>query len=340
MSQRYKGGGPVLKLSILDQAPISNGQTPKEALDTAVNLAQLGDTLGYERYWIAEHHDLFGLACPNPSVMISLLGAKTERIRLGAGAVLLPYYQPFQVAETYNLLQTLYPNRIDIGLGRAPGGSAEVSLALSHNYLQEVAKYSEKIDALQQFLTKTVPEDSQFAKINPTPLPDVPPAIWLLGTSEKSALLAAEKGMPYAFGHFMTSSDGAEIVETYREKFNTERGTTPYVIGSVEVVCADTEVEAERIALSSMLWKVIQEKQVSDKRVPSIAEARAYDYSKKDREKIASMRKKMIIGNPDQVKEKLMDVQKQFKADEWMIITITHEPEAKFRSYELLQEMF
>lgn len=329
-----------MRLSILDQAPISNGQTPKDALDTAVELAQLGDKLGYERYWIAEHHDLFGLACPIPSVMISLLGAKTKRIRLGAGAVLLPYYQPFQVAETYNLLQTLYPDRIDIGLGRAPGGSAEVSLALSHNYLQEVSKYPEKIDALQQFLTGTVPEDSQFATITPTPLPEVPPTIWLLGTSEKSALLAAEKGMPYAFGHFMTSSNGPEIVQTYREKFNEDFGTSPYVIGSVEVVCADTEKEAEKIALSTMLWRVNQEKQISDNTVPSIAEAEKYDFSEKERKKITRMKEKMIIGNPVQVKEKLMDLQKQFKVDEWMIITITHEPKAKFRSYELLQKMF
>lgn len=329
-----------MKLSILDQAPISKGQTPKDALDTAVELAQLGDKLGYERYWIAEHHDLFGLACPNPSVMISLLGAKTTKIRVGAGAVLLPYYQPFQVAETYNLLQTLYPNRIDIGLGRAPGGSAEVSLALSHNYLQEVGKYPRKIDELQQFLTGTVPEDSQFAKIKPTPLPDVPPEIWLLGTSEKSALLAAGKGMPYAFGHFMTSSDGAEIVQTYRDKFNDERGTPPYVMGSVEVVCADTEAEAEKMALSTMLWKINQEKQVSDNKVPSIAEAEAYEFSEKDEEKITRMKEKMIIGNPDQVKEKLVRLQNEYKADEWMVITIAHEPEAKFRSYELLREKF
>src|SRR5699024_1600898 len=276
----------------------------------------------------------------NPSVMISLLGAKTKRIRLGAGAVLLQSYHRYQVAETYKFLQTLEPIRNDIGLGRAPGGSAEVSLALSHNYLQEVSKYPEKMDALQQFLTGTVPEDSPFKKINPTPLPIVPPTLWLLGTSEKSALLAAEKGMPYAFGHFMTSSDGAKIVQTYREKFNKERGVTPYVIGSVEVVCADTEAEAERIALSKMLWKINQEKQVSDHTVPSITEAEAYNFSEKDREKILRMKEKMIIGNPEQVKEKLMDLQRQFEADEWMIITITHEPEAKFRSYELLRKMF
>src|SRR5699024_10147458 len=183
----------------------------------------------------------------------------------------------------------LYPDRIDIGLGRAPGGSAEVSLALSHNYLQEVSKYPETIDALQQFLTGTVPENSQFATITPTPLPEVAPTISSLETREKSALLAAQTGMQYALTHCMTSSNGPEIVQTYRDKFNEDHGTSPYVIGSVEVVCADTAKEAEKIALSTMLWRVNQEKQISDNTVPSIAEAEKYDFSEKEREKITRM---------------------------------------------------
>src|SRR5690625_3759696 len=131
----------MLKLSILDQAPISAGKTSQYALQSAVRLAQLGEKLGYERYWIAEHHDLFGLACPNPDVMLGVIGSQTNKIKIGAGAVLLPYYKPFRVAETYNLLTTLFPERIDLGIGRAPGGSAEVSMALSNNYLEQVRKY-------------------------------------------------------------------------------------------------------------------------------------------------------------------------------------------------------
>src|SRR5699024_3150082 len=140
-----------MKLSILDQSPISDGKTPREALEASVKLAQLGDELGYHRYWIAEHHDLFGLASPNPAVMLGVIGSHTERIRIGAGAVLLPYYKPFRVAETYNLLQTLFPGRIDLGLGRAPGGSAEVSLALSDNYLKQVNEYPKQIEELLGF---------------------------------------------------------------------------------------------------------------------------------------------------------------------------------------------
>src|SRR5690625_3247080 len=154
-----------MKVSILDQSPVSVGMTEREALEASIRLAQHGEKLGYERYWIAEHHDLFGLACPNPSVMLGVIGAQTETIRIGAGAILLPYYKPFHVAETYNLLATLFPGRIDLGLGRAPGGSAEVSLALTDNYLAEVKRYSEKIDELQSFLHRTFPEDHMYQQI-------------------------------------------------------------------------------------------------------------------------------------------------------------------------------
>src|SRR5690625_1931294 len=161
-----------MKLSILDQSPISQGQSAQDALTDSITLAKLGDSLGYKRYWIAEHHDLFGLACPNPDVMLGVIGAQTKRIKLGAGAVLLPYYKPFRVAETYNLLATLFPGRIDLGIGRAPGGSAEVSQALSDNYLEQVRKYPELLDELLRFLQGDFPSDHIFSKIKPTPVPN------------------------------------------------------------------------------------------------------------------------------------------------------------------------
>ncbi len=327
-----------MKLSILDQAPISNGQTAAEALQTAVELAQLGDRLGYSRYWIAEHHDLFGLACSNPNVMLGLLGAKTENIRIGAGAVLLPYYKPFQVAETYNLLATLFPERIDLGLGRAPGGSAEVSLALTDNYLAEVKNFPNKVKELQQFLTGVTPDEPLYANISPTPIPDIRPEMWILGTSSKSAVLAAELGLPYSFGHFMTSENGPQIVESYRHQYQSDNGEKPYVIAAVEVICADTTEEAERIAKSTILWKIRQDKQVNQLTVPDIIEAESYLFSKEEMERVKKVKSNMVIGNPTEVKEKMTLLQKQYEADEWMVVTITHESAAKFRSYELLKE--
>src|SRR5690625_1147187 len=235
----------ALKVSILDQSPVSVGMTEKDALQTSIRLAKYGEKLGYERYWIAEHHDLFGLTCPNPSVMLGVIGSQTETIRVGAGAVLLPYYKPFHVAETYNLLATLFPGRVDLGLGRAPGGSAEVSLALSDNYLQEVQKYPEKIDELQAFLHDHFPEDHMYHTISPTPVPEASPEVWMLGTSEKSAILAIEKKLNYAFGHFMTDKDGPAIVKKYRDGMKEQYPNHhPYTIIAINVVCAETTEKA------------------------------------------------------------------------------------------------
>src|SRR5690625_6499977 len=205
--------GIVLKISVLDQSPISEGSTAEEALNNTIKLARFVEEWGYERFWVAEHHDLFGLASPNPNVMLGAIGAYTSSIRLGAGAVLLPYYKPFHVAETYNLLATLYPERIDLGLGRAPGGSAEVSQALSDNYLAAVQKFPEQIDTLQAFLHDQYSDDHMYSKISPIPVPETSPVVWLLGTSEKRAELAMKKNLPYEFGHFMSDQLGTEIVQ-------------------------------------------------------------------------------------------------------------------------------
>lgn len=325
-----------MKLSILDQAPISSGKTAYDALQSSIKLAQLGDSLGYERYWIAEHHDLFGLASPNPDVMIGAIGMVTKQIRIGAGAVLLPYYKPFRVAETYNLLATLYPNRVDLGVGRAPGGSAEVSMALADNYLQQVKKYPEHIDELMQFLQQSFTEEHIHGKITPTPVPEIPPQLWLLGTSEKSALLAAQKGMYYAFGHFMAEGDGPAIVQSYRDRFIQNNSTSAYVIVAVHVICAESTEKANEVAGSTLLWSLQQDQQLERHVVPSVAKAKNYMYTEKDLEKIEKLKRKMIIGNPADVRNQLVDLQKQYSADEMMIVTITHEEKDKFTSYELI----
>lgn len=329
-----------LKLSILDQAPISVGKTAQDALQSAVKLAQVGERLGYERYWIAEHHDLFGLACPNPDVMLGVIGSQTNTIRIGAGAVLLPYYKPFRVAETYNLLATLFPERIDLGLGRAPGGSAEVSLALSDNYLKQVNEYPKDIDELLHFLHQRYPDTHPYGKIAPTPVPTVPPETWLLGTSDKSAVLAADKGLSYAFGHFMTSFNGPNIVREYRENFQASANSAAHVIVALSVICAETTAEAEDLAMSIFLWKMKQDEQIDDHTVPSVEEAKNYAFTKEETEKIEKMKRNMIIGNPHDVKEQVLALQEQYRADEIMIVTIVHDDAAKFRSYELLAEQF
>lgn len=324
-----------MKLSILDQSPISVGQNAKEALENSVKLAQLGEKLGYERFWIAEHHDLYGLACPNPDVMLGIIGTSTKKIRIGAGAVLLPYYRPYRVAETYNLLATMFPGRIDLGIGRAPGGSAEVSMSLSDNYLKEVRYFPKKLESLINYLYKT------DLDVTPTPVPNESPIVWLLGTSEKSAMLAAEKGLPYAFGHFMTNSNGQEAVQLYRKHFHSKNDSKPYVIVAISVICAQTNEQAYDLALSQFLWKLKQLKNSKEaSQIPSVKEAKMYMYNEAEKEEWETFKRNAIIGDPTEVKRQLFNLQKGYKADEWMIVTITHSIEAKFKSYELIAQFF
>ena len=325
-----------MKLSILDQSPISAGKTAQAALNASIELAKLADALGYTRYWAAEHHDMPGLASPAPDMMLAMIGQQTKNIRIGSGAVLLPHYKAFNIAERYNILASLFPNRVDLGIGRAPGGSAEVTMALSDNFLENVRKMPDKLTELQTFLNGDFPKDHMYAKIAPSPVPAVLPDLWLLGTSEKSAILAAEKGISYAFGHFMTSNDGPSIVEKYR---NSYAGENPKVLIAVSVICAETTAEAEQLALSGQLWNVQQAKEETNG-VPTIDEAKAYSFTDEEREQMKSMRKQTIIGNPADCKEQLEELQTAYQADELMIVTITHSYEARRKSYQLLAKEF
>lgn len=325
-----------MRLSILDQAPISANQTAKEALEESVKLAQAAEQMGYERYWIAEHHDMPGLACPAPEVMLSYIGASTSHIRIGSGAVLLPHYKPYKIAEVYNMLATLFPDRIDIGIGRAPGGSAEVTSALSHHFLQNVWNMPASVKDLLHFIYNDHPEDSEFAKINAAPIPNIAPVPWLLGTSKKSALLAAEYGMAYAFGLFMSDKDAEEILDCYYQAFKPGSNRHPQTILTVTAICADTTERAEEIALSSLVWSIQRGKGEGHSGVPSIEDAKQYRLSEAEKDALEKMKKKMIIGNPDEVKNDLLDLHKRYKTDETMIVTITYAPEERIKSYQLI----
>lgn len=326
-----------MKLSILDQSPISFGKTAREALQASMELAKVGEQLGYSRYWIAEHHNFSGLSCSAPEVMLSYIGTHTQKIRLGAGAVLLPHYKPYRVAETYNMLATLFPGRIDLGIGRAPGGSAEATMALSENFLENVRQMPKSIKQLLQFLHNDFPPDDLFSKIKASPVPEIAPVPWILGTSEKSAILAAEYGTAYAFGHFMSDKPGPEIVASYKNKFiSSKTQERPETIIAVSVICAETTEQAEELALPGILWRKQNSIGGGNDGVPSIEEAMNH-YSKDEQTQLINeAKRKMIIGNPSKVKEEINKLQEIYGADEMMIVTITHSYEDRTRSYELL----
>jgi luciferase family oxidoreductase group 1 len=326
----------VLRLGILDQSPISSVQTAQDALNESLKLAQAGEAFGYSRYWIAEHHDLPGLACSAPEVMLAYIGAQTQTIRIGSGAVLLPHYKPYKVAEIYHMLATLFPGRIDVGIGRAPGGSAEATNALSDNFLQQVWNMPNAVEELLHFFNHDFPPDHKYAKLTASPIPQTAPIPWLLGTSKKSALLAAENGMAYAFGQFMSENDGKEIIKQYFNNYKYKRvNQKPEVIVTITAICAETDALAEEIALSSLIWE-LQKAKGEGNGVPSISEAKRYKVNEKEKETFVKMKQNMIIGSPKKVKQQLYELQAEYHADEIMIVTITHSPEDRIESYKLI----
>ncbi|MCJ1778100.1 LLM class flavin-dependent oxidoreductase [Mammaliicoccus sciuri] len=321
-----------MKLSILDQSPIAPGQTAHDAFKGSLALAQLGETLGYERYWLTEHHGLSNLASSAPEVLLSYIGAHTNRIRIGAGAILLPHYRPYKVAEQFNTLATLFPNRVDLGIGRAPGGSAEATNALSTQFLKQVWALPELLEELLMFLEGEFPVDYEYHKVNVLPQPDVPPTPWLLGTSEKSALLAAKKGMPYVFGAFMSDQDGRAIVDRYREHFKQRNQETPKVIVTVSVICAETNQEAEALAIESLILKA----QGEDKK----EKVQTFDaLSEREKEMLYDMKDNMIIGDVETVQSSLQAIQAEYQCDEIMVSTNTIKHEDRMQSYRLLAQI-
>ncbi|QOR64657.1 LLM class flavin-dependent oxidoreductase [Cytobacillus suaedae] len=326
-----------MRLSILDQAPISSLQTPKDALQESMKLAQVGEKYGYTRYWIAEHHDLSGLACSAPEVMLSYIGANTTTIRIGCGAVLLPHYKPYKVAEVYNMLATLFPNRIDVGIGRAPGGSAEATNALSENFLQQVWRMPTSVKELLHFLENDFPEDHPYAKVKAEPIPEISPTPWLLGTSKKSAILAGENGMSYNFGLFMSDNDGVQIIQQYKDAFvPRQERHKPNTALTVSIICAETTEKAKEIALSTQIWSIQKSRGEGNEGVPSIEDAKKYSLTDQETQALEKMNKKMLIGNPKEVSEKLHELHGNYKVDEIMIVTITHSPQDRSNSYKLI----
>lgn len=326
-----------MKLSILDQVPIPNGKSAQDALEATIELAELADKLGYHRYWIAEHHDFDGLASPAPDILLGIIGHKTKRIRIGSGAVLLPNYKPYNIAERYHLLATLYPGRVDLGLGRAPGGSAEASIALVDNFLEQVKMYEQKLEELLHFLNGDFPEDNIFHKVKAQPVPKEKPVPWLLGTSMKSAVLASEKRLPYVFGDFMSGEDGPSIVKEYRDRF---RDAEPKVMVTVNVICAETTEEAMELAKSNQVWKLMQSKGEGNGKVPTVKEALEYSFSDEDLDSLRTSNHRQIIGNPREVRESLEELRELYGTDEFMVLTITHDTDARKASYELIAREF
>jgi luciferase family oxidoreductase group 1 len=335
----------IKKISVLDQSPVSDGFTPADALRNTVDLARLADQLGYERYWIAEHHAIVTLASPAPEILIARIGAETSHIRIGSGGVLLPHYSPLKVAENFRMLHAMYPGRIDLGIGRAPGGSGLEAFALRRERSDRPQNddFEEQLLELLAFLHHDFPSDHPFARIKISPEMPGAPEVWLLGSSQWSSAVAAKWGLPYAFAHFISPEETSAALESYHKNFQpSKRLDRPRAIAALGVICADTEAEAKRLYASTELH--IRRIRLQGKRLPvptpeqAIAELRNIAIGTDSVVRGAGEWPRYVVGAPEQVREELERMAGDLRIEEMMIIAVLHDYQARQRSYRLIAE--
>jgi luciferase family oxidoreductase group 1 len=325
----------AMRLSVLDQSPVLSGLGARRAVDETLALARRADELGYHRYWLAEHHAIAALADPCPEVLLARLGAETKRMRVGTGGVLLPYYSAFRVAETFRMLEALYPGRIDLGIGRAPGGSGLTAQAVGGGALPDARHFPEQVWQLREHFHGSLPDDHPFKRVRLQPEVDTAPEIWLLGSSEYSGALAAELGLPFAFAHFINPRGGEGVTHAYRKNFKGKG--EPRVIVCTFAICADSDEEAEQLAAPIDLRRLHMALDI-DSPVPTQAEALAHRYSDSEKQYLASQRARAVIGGPAKCRRELEEQAARYGADETMLLTITGDYASRRRSYELLSE--
>ncbi|WP_025720527.1 MsnO8 family LLM class oxidoreductase [Paenibacillus polymyxa] len=295
-----------LNLGVLDMVPLLPGNRPEQAVQRAGELARQAEAWGYTRYWTSEHHDMEGLASSSPEVLLSHIGAVTKTIKLGAGAILLPHYSPVKVAEWFHLLAALYPGRVELGLGRAPGGGPHASMALSGNFLQHVTELPQTMEALLALLEGTY--EYEQVPVFARPMPEQPPAVWMLGTNRKSADYAAQYSTGYVFGQFMSEQQTEEMLSIYRFSFQpSNRMDKPRTMVAVGAVCALTDELAQQWAAQISLGN-------------------------------PAMRASWLVGTPSDIAERLCGLQIKYDTDEFLLVTPIPDYEQRLHSYRLIAE--
>ena len=328
-------------LSVLDLSPVSAGSTGAQALRNSLDLARLADRLGFTRYWVAEHHNLPAIASSAPDIMIGQIAAITSNMRIGSGGVMLPNHAPLMVAERFKVLEALFPGRIDLGLGRAPGTDPATSYALRRRQgISEEDDFLERFNELMLLETRGFPAGHPFHNVRAMPSDVALPPIYLLGSSDYSAQLAGQIGAAFAFAHHFATFDAAEAMRLYRDNFRPSAShAKPYAILGTHVVCADTDQEAERLTATVDL-NIVRRAKGDYLPLASPEDAAAYDYTPADRARIAQNRARMSVGSPATIKAKLAPLLAATQANELMLTTMIFSHEARKRSYELLAQAF
>jgi luciferase family oxidoreductase group 1 len=324
-----------MRLSVLDQSPISEGSTGAQALRNTIDLARHADELGYHRYWVAEHHGGAMLAGPSPEALIGPIASAAPHLRVGSGGVMLPHYSPFKVAETFSVLAGLYGDRIDLGIGRAAGTDPLTTRALQRDRSRAMPDdFPDQLGELLAYLEDAIPAGHPFARL--TELPGLPerPQPWLLGSSAQSAIWAGDLGLPYAFADFINPA-GAEIAALYRQRFaEGERLDASRTMVAIWALCAETDEEAERLASSAQMAMALLRRGRLVK-VPPVETALRFLRSD---DAPARPGRRTVVGSPEVVRAGLETVASEYGAEEVMVVTICHDHAARRRSYELIAQ--
>jgi luciferase family oxidoreductase group 1 len=328
-----------LKLSILDQTPIRRGSTAKEALQESIDLIRIAEELGYTRYWISEHHNFSSLAAAAPEVLLARLGAETKTIRIGSGGIMLPNHSTLKVAENFRLLEALFPGRVDLGIGRAPGGDRLTASLLNPSNNFEPQDYINQIISLQAFLRDDSTKGTVHEKVKAIPRIDTAPEIWMLTSSGESAYIAAHFGLALSFATFINPIGGEEAIESYFKMFKPSVPlASPRASAGIFLFCAETEEKVARMqkVMDFRLFSILQGKTEES---PSYESVKDFTYSQDEWKHVLFNRQRMIVGTPDAVKKDLEHLASRYGIDEIVVATFAENFEDRVRSYELLTEI-
>ncbi len=330
----------MIKLSVLDQSVAALGRSQADAIRQTLELAPWCESLGYHRFWVSEHHSHPSIVGSAPEVLMAALAARTQRIRLGSAGVMLPHYSAYKVAEQFRVLDALAPGRIDLGVGRAPGSDGRTAQVLNPDrYASE--RFPQQVMELQAWVTgQPLPAGHPGHGVFACPASDTSPDVWMLGSSDYGAQLAAHLGLPYAFAYFITEGQGAEqAMELFRATYRpSERYPTPHAALCVWALAADTEDEAWRLFQSRARWRMDRNLGRLTALYPPEEAVRAYTAS--EQLALETLRANALVGTGPQVADKLRRLGQRLDVEELVVITWTHDPKAQRRSYELLAQEF
>jgi luciferase family oxidoreductase group 1 len=327
-------------LSVLDLAPVGEGSDPAAALRASLVLAAEAERLGYRRYWVAEHHNMPGIASSAPAVLLAHAAGVTSSIRLGSGGVMLPNHASLVVAEQFGMLEALHPGRIDLGIGRAPGTDQLTALALRRSRRGlDADDFPDQLVELIGYFDGDFPEGHPFRSITAVPGRGYRPALWLLGSSDYSARAAGLLGLPFSFAHHFAAANTLPALAVYRETFRPSADLpAPYVMLGVNVLAADTDERARYLAGSGRL-AFLRLRSGRPGRYPTPEEAAAYTFTPAEKEAIRAWSGSQIVGGPEAVRRGLDELIARTGADELMVTTLTHDPADRLTSYRLVAEV-